>query len=183
MLRLDECRRAGTGCLSVLSVEDEIVSIIPHLRAYARLLTGSRPHADDLVQDALERAWRHRARFVAGTNLKAWVYRILRNKFTDDHRNGRFLVQDVDGEGAARLVSPADQIWRLQYADMLAAIQALPEHSRQSVLLVVAAGLTHEEAAAICNCPLGTLKSRVRRARAQLLDLVDVRVSGAADLN
>lgn len=152
----------------------DILQATPALRVYALFLAKSEALADDLVQDTLERAWRHRAMFKPGSNLKAWLFSILRNRFTDVYRQRRGTVEDVDGVNAARLTSPADQHWRLQYADLMRAIDALPEPTRDALLLVTGAGLSHEEAAEVLGCPLGTLKSRVRRAKVRLLDLVDV---------
>ncbi len=138
------------------------------------MLCKSYTRADDLVQDTLERALRYRDHFVPGSSLRAWVFRILRNKFRDDLRADRRLVEDIDGENAARLVSAPEQLWRLQYTDLLAAIELLAPESREAIVLVMGAGLTHQEAAIACGCPLGTLKSRIRRARAQLIDVIDV---------
>ena len=161
-------RRESYG---VVAMEDELVSIIPPLRAYARSLTKSGVRADDLVQDSLERALRYRHQFIPGSSLRAWVFRIMRNKFADDLRAGRWVVEDIDGERAATQVSSPEQQWRAEYADLLTAVHALGEGARDAILLVLGAGLTHEEAAEVCDCPLGTLKSRVRRARAQLISM------------
>lgn len=152
-------------------MDDELVSIIPALRAYARSLTGRGARADDLVQDSLERALRHRRQFVPGSSLRAWVFRIMRNKFVDDLRSGRWEVEDSDDACAARQVSLPEQHWRAEYGDLLAALHGLGEASRDAILLVLGAGLTHEEAAEVCDCPLGTLKSRVRRGREQLISM------------
>ena len=132
-----------------------------------------------MVQDTLERAWRHRATFQEGSNVKPWLFGILRNRFTDDVRRSRKTVEDVDGENAARLISPADQHWRMQYNDLLAAIKLLPASTRDALVLVMGAGLSHEEAAVVLGCPLGTLKSRIRRAREQLLDIVELEIKSA----
>ena len=153
---------------------DEFVGLIPSLRAYARVLAKSATYADDLVQDALERAWRNRELFQTDSNLKGWLFRILRNRFLDEFRRQRNVVQDVDGAHAAYLVSPAEQYWRLQYLDLINAIDKMSPEVRDALLLVMGLGFTHDEAAAVLDCPLGTLKSRVRRARAQLSDLVEV---------
>jgi RNA polymerase sigma-70 factor (ECF subfamily) len=158
----------------LVDIERNLVEIIPAMRAYARVLCRSSVRADDLVQDALERALRHREQFIPGSSLKAWVFKILKNKFTDDLRASRHLVQDVGGENATRLVSLPDQLWRLQYADLLRAVGVLSLETQQAVLLTMGAGLTHEEAAVVCGCPLGTLKSRIRRARSHLLATVDI---------
>ena len=153
---------------------DDIIKIIPALRIYAMILTKSPAHADDLVQDTLERAWKHRTSFKAGASLKAWLFSILRNRFVDELRKNRQTVQDVDGDAASKLVTPPDQYWRLQYNDLFKLIEGLAPGVRDALLLVVGAGLSHEEAALVLGCPLGTLKSRIRRARGQLLDQVDI---------
>jgi RNA polymerase sigma-70 factor (ECF subfamily) len=163
--------------MSSASLAEDIIKTIPALRLYAYFLSKSNAQADDLVQDTLERAWRHRASFREGANLKAWLFGILRNRFTDEVRRRRKLVEDVDGANAARLVSPPDQHWRMQYADLLEAIAALPPATRDSLVLVMGAGLSHEEAAQVLGCPLGTLKSRVRRAREQLLSVVELELT------
>lgn len=147
--------------------KDQLLGLLPKLRSYALGLTGSASEADDLVQEALVRAWRSRAGF-DGANLKAWTYRILRNCFIDQMNLSRKTVQDVEGRLAATLVSKPEQEWRLQYSDMLAAMGEISSDCREALLLVVAQGLSYEEAAEICSCPVGTLKSRVNRARDQL---------------
>jgi RNA polymerase sigma-70 factor (ECF subfamily) len=153
---------------------DDIVELMPLLRVYAVFLTKSATYADDIVQDTLERAWRSRTSFKEGSNVKAWMFGILRNCFIDGLRKDKRLVQDVDGKIAAALSTPAEQHWRLQYAQLLRAIEGLPPQVRDAVFLVIGAGLSHEEAAAVLGCPLGTLKSRVRRARGPLMDMIDI---------
>jgi RNA polymerase sigma-70 factor (ECF subfamily) len=152
----------------------DILGNIPALRLYAFFLSRSHDQADDLVQDTLERAWRRRDTFRPGSNPRAWLFRILRNRFTDEYRRHRNTVEDVDGQNAALLLYPADQHWRLQYGELLMAINALPPTTRDAVLLTMGAGLSHEDAAKILGCPLGTLKSRIRRARANLLSIVEI---------
>ena len=152
-------------------MEEELVSIIPPLRAFARSLTGSGVHADDLVQDCLERALTYRSQFTSGSSLRAWAFRIMRNKFIDDRRASRWVVEDIDGGHAAMQVSFPEQHWRAEYTDLHCAVQALDAPTRDAILLVFEAGLTHEEAAKACQCPLGTLKSRVRRGRARLVSM------------
>lgn len=114
------------------------------------------------------RAWRSRESFESGTNLKAWIFRILRNCFIDAVKQRNQTVQDVEGKLAAGLVSTPEQEWRLEYEDLLAGIGLLSCDCRDALLLVVAHGLSYEEAAGICACPVGTMKSRVSRARDQL---------------
>lgn len=152
----------------------ELVALMPRLRGYAMALTGSAAEADDLVQDALVRAWRFRDSFQEGSNLKAWVCKILRNSFYTTAVARRNTVQDVEGKFAARLACGPDQEWRLQYNELLGALDALTPDARDALLMVVAAGLSYEAAADIAGCPVGTMKSRVNRAREHLAGIVEV---------
>ncbi len=153
--------------------KDEVVRLIPQLRAYATALTRSRSEADDLVQDALVRAWSYRAAFQPDAQLKPWLFKILRTRFYTDVAKRRLTVQDVDGQFAASLTCSAEQEWRVEYSEMLEALDTLSPDSREAVLLVLATGLTYEEAAQVCGCPVGTMKSRVNRAREHLTLLLD----------
>jgi RNA polymerase sigma-70 factor, ECF subfamily len=153
--------------------KDQVIALIPPLRGYAMTLTGSSADADDLVQEALMRAWRSRAGFHEGTNLKAWLFKIVRNAFYTSLGKRRMTVQDVEGKLASRLSSSPEQEWRLQYGELLAAMDRLSPDAREALLLVVASGLSYEEAAEVCGCAIGTLKSRVNRARERLAKLVD----------
>lgn len=151
-----------------------LVALIPRLRAYAMSLTRTPALADDLVQDTLERAWRARDGFRPDSDLRIWLFTILRNRFTDSYRRQKNTVQDVNGQHAIRVSSPAEQHWRLQYDDLLQAMARLPPDSRSALILISGAGLTFEEAAKVCGCPISTLKSRVQRARRSLLQIVDI---------
>ncbi len=144
-----------------------ISAIIPVLHAYAMRRLRSKSHADDAVQDTIERAWRARASFVRGASLKNWMFGILRNQLIDVYRIQRRLTQDVDGVEAARLATQPDQLWRLHYADTVAAMETLSSDQRRAILLVVF-GLTNMQAAAVMDCPLGTLKSHLRLGRHKL---------------
>ncbi len=119
------------------------------------------------------RAWRSRECFQLGTNLKAWLFKIVRNTFYTNMVKRRHTVQDVEGKMAARLACTPEQEWRLQYGELLNAMDRLTPEAREALLLVVASGLSYEEAAAVCGCAVGTLKSRVNRARERLAKLVD----------
>lgn len=152
---------------------DEVIALIPPLRGYAMALTRSSAEADDLVQEALVRAWQFRSGFRVGTNLKAWLYKILRNTFYTQAEKRRKTVQDVDGKLAAQLACNPEQEWRLVYDELLGALGRLTNDTRDALLLVVAAGLTYEEAAEITGCAVGTMKSRVNRARERLAHLID----------
>lgn len=153
--------------------KDELVAMIPKLRGHAMVLTRSSAEADDLVQDALVRAWRFRDGFQPGGNLGAWMNRILRNTFYSNVAARRRIVQDVDGRYAAELTCDPDQEWRVKHGELLEALKLLSPEARDALLLVAAEGLSYEEAAAIAGCPVGTIKSRVNRARERLLELVE----------
>lgn len=119
------------------------------------------------------RAWSYRAAFQPDAQLKPWLFKILRTRFYTDIAKRRLTVQDVDGQFAAGLTCSADQEWRVEYCELLDALDTLSHDAREAVLLVLAAGLTYEEAAHICVCPVGTMKSRVNRAREHLSLLLD----------
>ena len=152
--------------------QEDLLACIPHLRAYARFLTGNRERADDLVQDALVRALTASHQFQAGTNLKAWIFTILRNLFYNEIRKNRLKVQSIDdipGEGPA---TPPTQDVNLEFADFRRAFWQLGQSQREVLIMVGASGLSYEEAAAICGCAVGTIKSRVSRARRELLKIL-----------
>lgn len=152
---------------------DGVVELIPQLRAYANALTRSSAEADDLVQDTLMRAWNYRSSFDPGTQLKPWLYKILRNRLYTQTAKNRFTVQDVDGRYAADLIVGPEQGWRLEFDDLLKALDELSPDTREALLLVLAVGLTYEEAAEVASCAIGTMKSRVNRAREMLVRLLD----------
>lgn len=152
----------------------DVTAYIPQLRGYAASLTGSRPDADDLVQEMLLRVCRHRDQFQEGTNLRAWLHTILRNVFYSNRRRERRMVQDVDGRHAAGLAEAPDQEWRLRFGELLEALDEIKPEQRESITLVVMAGLSYEEAAEVCGCAVGTIKSRINRARDRLAVLLDV---------
>jgi RNA polymerase sigma-70 factor, ECF subfamily len=153
---------------------DELRAAIPSLRAFAMSLCGNRDYADDLVQDTLMRAWMKMDRFEAGTNLHAWLFTILRHAFYSDRRKRRREVEDADGSYASRLTTIPGQEARLDLEDFQKALMKLSADQREALLLVGAEGLSYEEAAEICGCVLGTLKSRVNRARTRLAALLSV---------
>ena len=150
-----------------------LLAEIPTLRAFALSLTGSGDRADDLVQDSLVKAWGASASFTEGTSLRAWLFTIARNTFYSNHRKSRREVQDVDGAAASRLVSNPAQIGHLDLADFRTALASVPDDQREALILVGAGGLSYEEAAQICDCALGTMKSRVSRARTALEEIMD----------
>ncbi|MGH1575496.1 sigma-70 family RNA polymerase sigma factor (plasmid) [Methylobacterium sp. P31] len=144
-----------------------LVAIVPALRRFAVSLARNPTAADDLVQDTLLRAWRARARFEPGSNFEAWTFTILRNAFYSSQRKPR-EVQDDDGSYTAQLASPPDQAGRLDLQDVRAALDRLAPPMREALILVGIENLSYEEAAAVMQCRIGTVKSRVWRAREQL---------------
>lgn len=152
---------------------DEVVSLIPALRAFAWSLSHNGSDADDLVQDTLIKAWTNRDKFEPGTNLRAWLFTILRNTYYTNVIRRRREVRDETGEYASGLKAPATQDWSVAMRTLQTALAQLPDEHREALILVGAAGLSYEEAAEICGCALGTIKSRVNRARARLLKIMD----------
>jgi RNA polymerase sigma-70 factor (ECF subfamily) len=150
------------------AVRDAMYAALPHLRAFAISLTGSLDRADDLVQETLLRALSNLDRFERGTNLQAWMFTILRNLFHSEYRKRRREVEDPDGVYAEQLTSQPEQGARLDFEDFRSALATLPSEQREALLLVGASGFSYEETAAICGCAVGTVKSRVNRARSRL---------------
>jgi RNA polymerase sigma-70 factor (ECF subfamily) len=155
---------------------NDLISVIPSLRAFAYSLTGKWDQADDLVQDTLVRAWGKMHQFERDTNLHAWLFTILRNFHFSKYRKHRREVEDPEGAYANRLRTHAEQPSHLDFEDFRRALTTLNANHREALLLVGAEGLSYEEAAAICGVPVGTLKSRVNRARAKLGQMLDVGV-------
>jgi RNA polymerase sigma-70 factor (ECF subfamily) len=158
---------------STTSWRDEVVGLIPALRAFAWSLSHNGSDADDLVQDTLIKAWANRDKFEPGTNLRAWLFTILRNTYYTSVLRRRREVRDEQGEYASMLRTPPTQDWTVAMRSLQVALQQLPDEHREALILVGAAGLSYEEAADICGCALGTIKSRVNRARARLLKILD----------
>ena len=155
------------------SWRDEVVALIPALRAFAWSLCHNASDADDLVQDTLIKAWTHREKFEPGTNLRAWLFTILRNTYYTAVIRRRREVRDETGEYAGALKSAPTQDWSVAVHSLQDALRKLPDEHREALVLVGAAGLSYEEAAEICGCALGTIKSRVNRARARLLKIME----------
>src|SRR5215218_2088449 len=151
-----------------------LLGAVPSLRAFAISLSGNVDRADDLVQDTLMRALANIHRFEPGTNLHAWLFTILRNHFHSEYRKRKREVEDADGSYASRLTTIPGQEARLDLEDFQKALMKLSADQREALLLVGAEGLSYEEAAEICGCVLGTLKSRVNRARTRLAALLSV---------
>ena len=154
--------------LSDPEFKDQLAGVIPHLRAFGRSLSGSRDLADDLVQETLLKAWAARKRFQAGTNMRAWTFIILRNLFLSQMRRARFKGEWDDITAAKILAAPASQDRHIELGDMQRALMHLPQPQREALILVGAGGFAYEEAADICGCAVGTIKSRVARGRVAL---------------
>jgi RNA polymerase sigma-70 factor, ECF subfamily len=155
-----------------LALRDELMRAIPNLRAFAMSLCGDPTRSDDLVQETLVKAWDHLASFEEGTNLKAWLFTILRNIFFSEHRKRRREVEDADGHHSAGLAVHAEQLGHMDFEDFRIALRELPTDQREALILVGAEGFSYEEAAEISGCAVGTIKSRVNRARVRLVELL-----------
>lgn len=162
------------------SFKQAMLAALPSLRAFALSLSGRPDRADDLVQETVMKAWSAHASFSPGTSLRAWLFTIMRNTYFSQYRKARREVQDSDGEAAARLVSAPAQNGHLDLADFRTALEKLPDDQREALILVGASGFSCEEAAEICGCAVGTIKSRVNRARQKLMQLMEMQ--NATDL-
>lgn len=151
----------------------ELTAVIPHLRAFARGLCGRPDMADDLVQETMLKAWAAQDRFEPGTSMRAWTFVILRNAYLTDMRRNRFRGEYDETVAERILVAPAGQEDPIHLADLQRALQTLPPERREALLLVGAGGFSYEEAATICGCAVGTIKSRVGRARAALTAMLE----------
>lgn len=160
-------------CLSDDEFKRALEYHTPHLRAFARSLCGCRDRADDLAQDAILRAWGARERFRAGTNFKAWIFTILRNHFYSEARRARFVGEYDEDYAARTLRTDGAQDASVQLADVLRALAALPASHREALILVAVGDLSYEEISAVCGIALGTVKSRICRARAMLTHAIE----------
>ena len=161
------------------TLRDQMLSAVPSLRAFAISLSGNVDRADDLVQETLLRAIANIESFQPGTNMSAWLFTILRNLFRSEYRKRRREVEDTDGSYAESLKSQPEQGSHLEFKEFRAALAKLPPDQREALILVGASGFSYEEAASICECAVGTIKSRVNRARNRLADLLSI--EGADD--
>ena len=160
------------------SLKQEMLATIPSLRAFAFSLCGNGDRADDLVQETLMKAWINQASFTQGTSMSAWLFTILRNVFYSEYRKRRREVEDAEGTMAARLVSVPEQNGHMDLQDLRTALAKLPAEQREALILVGGSGFAYEEAAQICGCALGTLKSRVNRARTAIAALMAIETTG-----
>ena len=161
---------------------DELVQHLPALRAFALSLTREGASADDLVQDTIVKAWTHIDKFQPGTNLRAWLFTILRNTFYSARRKTRREVSDTDGIHAARQATRPDHDGRLALNDFRAAFEHLPVEQREALILVGASGFSYEEAASMTGVAVGTVKSRANRGRRRLAELLHLEDGEALEM-
>jgi RNA polymerase sigma-70 factor (ECF subfamily) len=171
--------RAGPSPQEAAGLRQQIAALLPDLRAFARFLVRDRTEADDLVQDGVLRALGALGQFQPGTNLKAWLFTILRNGFYEQVRRRKRERRALEAGFAAEESHPPHQVSRAEVADLEQMLWRLPPLLRESLVLVGAQELTYEEAAAICEVPVGTMKARVSRARSQLERLAHDRTDEA----
>lgn len=157
----------------------ELLATLPKLRAFAMSLVNQSDKADDLVQDTIVKAWANQTSFQMGTNIKAWLFTIMRNEFYSQMRKRGREIQDSDGFFTEQMAVHPAQYGALDLQDFRKALDALPDDQREAITLVGALGVSYEEAAEICGCAVGTIKSRVSRARKGLQ--VSLNVSGEGD--
>lgn len=159
---------------ALMDPRDELATHIPAMRAFATTLAQDSALADDLVQEALIKAWEHIDSFSSGTNMRAWLFTILRNSFYSLKRKYRHEVGDPDGHHAATLASEQEQDWHIRYHDFEKAFHALSDQHREVLILAVGEGFSYKEIAKTLDIAAGTVKSRVSRARACLAELMDI---------
>lgn len=168
-----ETIEAEPQALSDADFRRSLANIAPHLRAFARSLCGCRERADDLAQETMMRAWAARDRYSAGTNFKAWTFTILRNQFYSEIRRARFVADYDEVVAENTLRTNGDQEASVELSDVLRAFAVLPASHREALMLVAIGDMSYDEVAEICGVALGTIKSRICRARAMLLNAIE----------
>ena len=167
---------------AVVDPRDDLVNHLGPMRAFALSLTRNGAEADDLVQEALVKAWKNIDSFQVGTNMQAWLFTILRNTFYSIRRKRSREVADPDGIAAGQLAVKPAHDGRLQLSEFLKAFAQLPVEQREALALVGASGFSYEEAATLCGVAVGTIKSRANRGRARLVELLHAGEEGYADM-
>ena len=157
-----------------MNPKTQLLAALPRLRAFAMSLCGHADQADDLVQETLMKAWANLGSFDPGSNMPGWLYTILRNEFYARLRRRRHEVDDPDGLLAARMATQPAQESHLHFQDFRAALFRLPPDQREALMLVAASGYSYEDAAQLCQCAVGTMKSRVNRARNRLAEMLNM---------
>ncbi len=153
--------------------ERDVLASMPSLKAYAVSLSGNGERASDLVQETVLRAFANKKSFERGTNLPAWLFTILKNLFRSEYRKRRREVEDAEGSYAKTLKTQPNQVSYMDFEDFKVALDKVPPDQREALILVGASGFSYEDAAVICGCAVGTIKSRVNRARCRLMALLD----------
>ncbi len=159
--------------MASFDLREDMMQHLPHLRAFARTLTGNRERADDLVQDTIIRALNAEQQFIAGTNLKAWLMTILRNHYINGLRRLKLEGDSIEQVPEAVFATAAVQDDKIELQEVSAALQRMSPEHREVLILISASGLSYEETAQVCGCAVGTVKSRLNRARLELKKLVE----------
>jgi RNA polymerase sigma-70 factor (ECF subfamily) len=165
----------GTSSRTMKTIDSftgALTTMLPELKAFAHSLCSNTPVSDDLVQETLLRAWSARAQFSEGTNFRAWLFTILRHCYYSEYRRFRREVEDPDGIYAASIAKSPEHDAALQIRDLCRALKKIPLDQRAAVVLVCANGYSCEEAAEICGCRIGTIKSRISRGRERLAEIL-----------
>jgi RNA polymerase sigma-70 factor (ECF subfamily) len=151
-----------------LAAQSEVVELIPALRAFARTFCQRPEEADDLVQETLTKALANLDKYEPGTRLKSWLFTIMRNTFCTRFKKSTRETVGLPEAVTAKLTTEPSQEWTVQAEEVRQALNRLPEHHREMLVLIVMLGERYEDAAEICGCAVGTVKSRLSRARQQL---------------
>ncbi|SEW18996.1 RNA polymerase sigma-70 factor, ECF subfamily [Cognatiyoonia koreensis] len=168
--------------MSTPNPRDELLEYLADMRGFARSLTRNRAKADDLMQDALLKAWKNIDRYKPGTNMKAWLFTIIRNTYYTQHQRAKREVADVDGAFSSKLSVKPDHDGRLHLKDFRTAFETLPVEQREALVLVGVQGFSYEEAAATAGVAMGTIKSRLNRARERLAEILELNGDGEMEL-
>lgn len=155
--------------------KEDLIKTLPSLRAFAVSLVRTSDKAEDLVQDTIVKAWSKQESFKLGTNLKAWLFTILRNEFYSQMRKSGREIQDTNNVFSNNMSIHPPQYGSLDFKDFKKALDSLPSDQREAIILIGASGFSYEDAAQICDCAIGTIKSRVSRARIKLQNILDVK--------
>ena len=165
---VEECP-SGKDADSDHEFRSRLLLLLPFMSAFSRTLCGNTTLSEDILQDALCKAWEARETFRPGTNLKAWAFKILRNCYYN-HCRRVWRRPSLDDDVAAAIEAPPDeQMWAVHLADTIEALDVLPVAQRKALILVALGGASYSDVASLCNCPVGTVKSRVTRARKYVL--------------
>ena len=171
---MESVHAPNIACPPVATFRDDLLKAIPKLRAYATALCRTTGRGDDLVQETLLKAWANANSFEPGSNMIAWLYTILRNEFYSEYRKRRHEIEDNEGRHANRRRVSASQEGYIHFLDVRDAFDRLTAEHREALILTVS-GFSYDEAAAACGCAVGTMKSRVSRARERLAQMLDGR--------